>query len=149
MATSDAAGALDYSLRPFRMDDYDAVLALWQNAGPGVSVRPSDRRPEVAKKLERDPDLFLVAEREGRVVGVILGAWDGRRGWLHHLAVDAAHRQAGIGSALIAEVEARLRAKGCLKVNLLVWADNEAARRLYARLGYQEMDGLVAMGKEL
>jgi ribosomal protein S18 acetylase RimI-like enzyme len=63
--------------------------------------------------------------------------------------VAADHRQAGIGSALIAEVEARLRAKGCLKVNLLVWADNEAARRLYARLGYAEMTGLVAMGKEL
>jgi ribosomal protein S18 acetylase RimI-like enzyme len=149
MATSDGAGALSYSLRSFRMEDYDAVLALWRNAGSGVSVRPSDRRAEVAKKLGRDPDLFLVAEREGRVVGVIMGAWDGRRGWLHHLAVDVAYRQAGIGSALIAEVEARLRAKGCLKVNLLVWADNQAARRLYARLGYQEMEGLVAMGKEL
>jgi ribosomal protein S18 acetylase RimI-like enzyme len=146
---SEVAAAVAYRLRPFQMGDYEAVLALWQNAGPGVSVRPSDRRDEVAKKLQRDPDLFLVAEQDGCLVGVIMGAWDGRRGWLHHLAVAADHRQAGIGSALIAEVEARLRAKGCLKVNLLVWADNEAARRLYARLGYAEMTGLVAMGKEL
>jgi ribosomal protein S18 acetylase RimI-like enzyme len=148
MATSDGAGALSYSLRSFRMEDYDAVLALWRNAGSGVSVRPSDRRAEVAKKLGRDPDLFW-CRAGGPRGGVIMGAWDGRRGGLHHLAVDVAYRQAGIGSALIAEVEARLRAKGCLKVNLLVWADNQAARRLYARLGYQEMEGLVAMGKEL
>ena len=149
METSKVSAAAPYCLRPFDMGDYPAVLALWQNAGPGVSVRPSDRREEVAKKLTRDPDLFLVAEQDGGVVGVIMGAWDGRRGWLHHLAVAAECRHAGIGSALIAEVESRLRAKGCLKVNLLVWGDNEAALRLYARLGYQEMAGLVAMGKEL
>ena len=148
-STSRVVDRVTYRLRPFEMDDYEAVLALWQNAGPGVSVRPSDRREEIAKKLVRDPELFVVAEQGGRVVGAIMGAWDGRRGWLHHLAVAAENRHGGIGSALIAEVEARLRAKGCLKVNLLVWGDNEAARRLYAGLGYQEMTGIVAMGKEL
>lgn len=131
------------------MEDYDAVYTLWQGAGPGVHVRPSDTAPEVAKKLERDPDLFLVAEVEGRVVGVIIGAWDGRRGWLHHLAVEEAYRGLGIGSALVREVEERLRAKGCLKVNLLVHAENMAARRLYQHLGYEEMTGIMAMGKEL
>jgi ribosomal protein S18 acetylase RimI-like enzyme len=80
---------------------------------------------------------------------VIMGAWDGRRGWLHHLAVDAAHRGQGIATALLQEVEQRLRAKGCLKVNLLVTRDNVGARALYARLGYQEMTPIVAMGKEL
>jgi ribosomal protein S18 acetylase RimI-like enzyme len=136
-------------LREFTMDDYDAVYALWRDAGPGVELRPSDERDEVAKKLERDPDLFIVAEEEGCVVGVIMGAWDGRRGWLHHLAVAHHARCRGIGSALITEVERRLRAKGCLKVNLLVVADNEVARRLYARLGYDDMADVVAMGKEL
>jgi len=131
------------------MDDYPAVYALWQEAGPGVRLRPSDSAPEVAKKLERDPDLFLVAEAEGRIVGVIMGAWDGRRGWLHHLAVAEAYRGQGIGAALVREVEDRLRAKGCLKVNLLVRAENVAARRLYERLGYEEMAGIIAMGKEL
>jgi ribosomal protein S18 acetylase RimI-like enzyme len=136
-------------LRPFTMEDYEAVLALWQNAGQGVSLRPSDRREEIEKKLARDPDLFLVAEDEGRIVGVIIGAWDGRRGWLHHLAVEPGFRRQGIATALIQQVESRLRAKGCLKVNLLVVADNLAARRLYAELGYQEMSGVIPLGKEL
>lgn len=136
-------------LREYTMDDYDAVYALWRDAGPGVSLRPSDERDEVAKKLTRDPDLFLVAEEGGKVVGVIMGAWDGRRGWLHHLAVAQEARGRGVATALITEVEGRLKAKGCLKVNLLVVADNVAARRLYARLGYDEMSRIVAMGKEL
>ena len=50
---------------------------------------------------------------------------------------------------MIREVEERLRAKGCLKVNLLVRRTSEAARRLYARLGYAEMTGILPMGKEL
>jgi len=138
-----------WQLRPFTLDDYPAVLALWQAAGPGLEVRPSDALPEVVKKLARDPDLFLVAEAEGAVVGVIMGAWDGRRGWLHHLAVAEDHRGQGVASALVREVEQRLQTKGCLKVNLLVQASNLAARRLYQRLGYVEMPTLMAMGKEL
>lgn len=136
-------------LREFAMADYDAVHALWCDAGGGVSLRPSDERDEVAKKLARDPDLFLVAEEEGRIIGVVMGAWDGRRGWLHHLVVAHGARGRGIAAALVTEVERRLQAKGCLKVNLLVHAGNEAARRLYRRLGYDDMTGIVAMGKEL
>lgn len=135
-------------IRPFSMSDYDAVYSLWANAGTGVSLRPSDQRSEIEKKLTRDPDLFLVAEVEGRIAGVIIGGWDGRRGWLHHLAVDPAFRRQGIASALIHDVETRLKEKGCLKVNLLVFADNERARKLYQALGYSEMT-VIAMGKEL
>jgi ribosomal protein S18 acetylase RimI-like enzyme len=135
-------------IRPFTMQDYGAVLALWQNAGPGIRVRPSDRPEELAKKLTRDPELFLVAEEDGGVVGVILGAWDGRRGWLHHLAVAEAYRGRGIGRALVAAVEQGLRAKGCMKVNLLVHRENVAAQRLYRELGYEESP-FVPMGKEL
>ncbi len=148
---SQGADPLDgpWTIRPFDMEDYPAVLRLWQTAGAGVTIRPSDSSEEVAKKCARDGDLFLVAEQEGQVIGVIMGAWDGRRGWLHHLAVDAAHRGRGVGSSLVAAVEEGLRAKGCLKVNLLVARANQQARALYRRLGYDEMSDFLPMGKEL
>lgn len=136
-------------VRPFVMDDYPVVLTLWRDAGPGLTLRPSDEPEEVAKKLGRDPDLFLIAEEEGQVVGVIMGAWDGRRGWIHHLAVLANNRKQGIGSALLNEVESRLKAKGCLKVNLMVHKENTAAQGLYRRLGYNDMSSILLMGKEL
>jgi ribosomal protein S18 acetylase RimI-like enzyme len=136
-------------IRPFEMADYETVFGLWCHAGEGVTLRPSDAREEVAKKLSRDPDLFLVAEVGGQVVGVIMGAWDGRRGWLHHLAVAEAFRHRGVASALVCHVEEGLRAKGCLKVNLLVRETNQAARQLYKCLGYAEMGEFLPMGKEL
>lgn len=136
-------------IRPFTMGDYHGVFDLWAGAGVGITLRPSDRPEEIEKKLARDPDLFLVAEEDGRVVGVIIGAWDGRRGWLHHLAVDPAYRRRGIAASLVREVEQRLKAKGCLKVNLLVFRDNVAARALYGGLGYTVMESLIVMGKEL
>ncbi len=131
------------------MADYDQVLALWRDAGSGLQLRPSDEPAGIALKLTRDPDLFLVAEAsDGAIVGVVIGAWDGRRGWIHHLAVRQGWREQGIGSALVAAVEQGLRAKGCLKVNLLVRPDNKAAIGLYRTLGYAD-SGMLAMGKEL
>lgn len=136
-------------VRPFTLADYDAVYTLWRDAGQGVRLRPSDERSEIEKKLARDPELFLVAEEDGAVIGVVMGAWDGRRGWLHHLAVRSDHRRQGVATALLDEVERRLASKGCLKVNLLVHRDSLEAQRLYARRGYQEITPYIAMGKEL
>jgi len=146
---SDSREPAAVRVRQFTLHDYDRVLALWRRAGPGLTIRPSDRCEELAKKLERDPDLFLVAESNDLLIGVVMGAWDGRRGWLHHLAVDPAFRRLGVGKALVSMVEERLRLKGCLKVNLLVFRDNEGARRFYESLGYEVMTPVVAMGKEL
>ena len=102
------------------MADYDQVLALWRAAGAGIAVRPSDTPEGLAKKLTRDPDLFLVAEAAGEVVGVIMGAWDGRRGWLHHLAVRSDWRGQGVAVRWWRRWRRACGARGCLKVNLLV-----------------------------
>ncbi len=121
-------------------EDYPTVYALWSAAGPGIHVRSSDDPDQIASKLERDPDLFLLAELDGQVVGTVLGGFDGRRGMVYHLAVTEAYRQRGIGTALMDELEARLRQKGCLRYYLLVTNDNLDAMRFYQTRGWEEMD---------
>jgi len=117
--------------------DYDAVIELWRSAGPGVHIGASDTRQEIARKLERDPDLFLVAEEAGQIVGTVIGGFDGRRGMVYHLAVAVRHRGNGIGTALMNELESRLKAKGCLKYYLQITSDNVDVVNFYEQLGWQ------------
>ncbi len=133
----------DICIREFRFEqDYDPAIRLWGNVGSGVHVGPSDVPAELGKKLQRDPDLFLVAEAEGAMVGTVIGGFDGRRGFIYHLAVDPAYRDQGIGTRLMDEVEARLRTKGCIRCYLLVLPDNEEAIHYYEKHGWSLMTAL-------
>ncbi len=146
MTMTEPAG---YSIRQFCFpEDYPAVLQLWQTAGPGIHVRRSDTLEEIGKKVQRDPDLFLVAEQGGEMVGAVMGGFDGRRGMVYHLAVRESQRRMGLGRALMTELENRLRAKGCLKSYLLVVPENEEAVSFYEKEGWERMP-LYIFGKDL
>ena len=136
-------------IRAFEFErDLGPVLELWRDSGPGIVLGRSDTPEELRRKLSRDPDLFLVAEDEGRVVGTVIGGYDGRRGMVYHLAVVRERRREGLGRGLMDEVENRLRAKGCLKSYLLVTGANPDALEYYRHLGWSIMD-VTVMGKEL
>jgi len=111
---SDADAGAQVQVRSFDLADYDEVFTLWRAAAPGIEMRPSDSRQEVARRCQRDGQLFLVAERGGTIIGVVMGGWDGRRGWIHHLAVAPEERGRGVGSVLVSALEENLRALGCL-----------------------------------
>lgn len=72
-------------IREFQMADYDAVIALWRAAG--LQLSKSDDQGCILHKLERDSDLFLVGIERETLVGAVMGAYDGRRGWVYHLGV--------------------------------------------------------------
>jgi ribosomal protein S18 acetylase RimI-like enzyme len=138
----------------FTMDDFPVVHVLWQRAD--LWMRPSDGPEETLLKLARDPDLFLVArEREaagpgtGRIVGTVIGGWDGRRAYVYHLAVLPERRREGIASLLMDELEERLRAKGALKAKLQILADNVESRAFFRSRGYLLEVDCEPWGKEL
>jgi ribosomal protein S18 acetylase RimI-like enzyme len=130
-------------------DDLLQTLTLWRSIEKGVSLGPSDTPEEIKKKLLRDPELFLVAEEEGEIVGTVIGGFDGRRGLIYHLAVSSSFRGRGFGSRLMNEVETRLRTKGCIRCYLLVTKDNPGAMSYYKKLGWTHMDYVVNFGKNL
>ena len=137
-------------IREFRFPaDYEQVFELWRGIEKGVHVGRSDTLDEIGKKINRDPDLFLVAESNGNIIGAVMGGFDGRRGLIYHLAVNPAFRGQGIGSHLMDEVESRLRAKGCLKCYLLVTVDNIEVADYYVQRGWQHMNQVQLYGKEL
>jgi ribosomal protein S18 acetylase RimI-like enzyme len=136
-------------IREFQLDkDYQPVIELWENAGPGIHVRRSDQKNELEKKLTRDPDLFLVAEAGQQIIGTVMGGFDGRRGMVYHLAVESSFRKLGIGAALMEELEHRFKEKGCIRSYLLVTRDNQEAIRFYKEHGWEPMD-ILTFGKDI
>jgi ribosomal protein S18 acetylase RimI-like enzyme len=129
--------------------DYQQVIDLWSSIEKGVRVGRSDSPGEIEKKMDRDPDLFLVAESENKIIGSVIGGYDGRRGLIYHLAVNAAFRGQRVGSRLMDEVESRLRAKGCLKCYLLIANDNLDVGAFYQAQGWQQMTDVSLYGKTL
>ncbi len=134
-------------IREFKIQDYAIVRALWQAAG--LILRPGDELEDVKLKLQRDPDLFLVVEQDDEIVGTVMGGWDGRRGWIYHLAVKPEHQRKGIGVELVREVEKRLVAKGAKKVNAQVYKWNEQSSEFFRAIGFETQPDLIMMGKQL
>jgi ribosomal protein S18 acetylase RimI-like enzyme len=136
-------------IREFRFpNDYSPAVKLWESVEAGVHVGRSDTLEEIQKKLQRDPDLFLVAELNGEIVGTVIGGYDGRSGMIYHLAVHQTVRKQGVGAQLLNEVEKRLQTKGCVKSYLLVMADNDNAIQFYEKHNWREMKEVRIFGKE-
>lgn len=137
----------DLVIREFKFPtDYSAVIHLWQTAGAGIHVGRSDSPDEIEKKLNRDPDLFLVAETNQTIIATVLGGFDGRRGIVYHLAVAQQFRRQGIASKLMDELEKRLKEKGCIRVYLLLVNGNQEAFEFYKNQGWETLD-VAVLGK--
>ena len=132
-------------IREIRMVDGDALRALWKEAG-FRSLGDDDK--SLARLARRNPGLVLVATESGKVVGSALGAWDGRRGWIYHVATAKSHRRAGVARRLVEQVERGLRDVGAPKVNVIVRTESDDGRELWKELGYEAAESRL-YGKEI
>ena len=73
----------------------------------------------------------------GRIVGVVLGSHDHRKGWINRLAVLPEYRRRGMASVLMSACEAAIGAHGIEIVAALVESDNEASHAFFERLSYR------------
>ena len=140
----------NYIIREFNFDtDLDDCLKIWNNSGGGIHLSKSDTPDEIKKYLAKASGLFIVAEsNDGRLIGTALGGFYGRRGMMYHLAVDPSHRNLGIASHLVKELEKRLKQYGCIRCYLLVTPDNSSAIDFYEKRGWQRLE-LAIYGKDL
>lgn len=127
--------------------DYDEVYALWQ-ATEGVGLSSADSREAIGRYLARNPGMSFVARGEqGELVGTVLCGHDGRRGFLHHLAVKADCRRQGAGRALVECCLSVLAAEGIEKCHLFVYKDNHSGRAFWEKIGWEERTTLVIMSR--
>jgi ribosomal protein S18 acetylase RimI-like enzyme len=130
----------EVAIRPARAEDVASLLTLWQTTASGPSV--TDTPEHLAMIIEQTPDLFLVAECEGRLVGSVFGGWDLWRGNIHRLAVDPHFQRQGVARRLVSGIEAALRRRGATRINAIAY-NREAALAFWRAAGYDETDTVV------
>lgn len=135
---------MNLNLRPFRPLDEPAVIALWRECGLGVAQ--NDPRKDIARKMQVSPELFLVGEVGGEVIGSCMAGYEGHRGWINYLSVHPAHQRRGYATALMREAERLLRSVGCPKINLQVRTSNSSVIAFYESIGFSD-DSVISLGK--
>jgi ribosomal protein S18 acetylase RimI-like enzyme len=136
------------TIEPMTLADYDDVLRLWQNA-KGVGLNESDTRPAIGDYLRRNRGMSFVARDGTCLVGAVLCGHDGRRGYLHHLAVATSHRRKGLGTKLVAHCLAELKKLRILKCNIFLYADNVSGERFWRSNGWKKRAELCLVQKNV
>jgi ribosomal protein S18 acetylase RimI-like enzyme len=127
---------IDCNVRPMRIADYPQVKILWERS-EGVGLGESDTLEGVAAFLLRNPGLSVVAESlAGEIVGAVLCGHDGRRGYLHHLAVAAAYRKRGIARRLVEQCFSSLARAKIPKCNIFVFREIAEAVAFWTHTGW-------------
>ena len=136
-------------IRIMTTDDYEQVYELWINT-PNMGLNNLDDSKEgIAKYLARNPYTCFVAEKDSRIIGVILSGHDGRRGYIHHTAVAQSEQRQGIGAALVNAAMSALEEAGIHKVALVVFNKNEKGNAFWEKQGFTARSDLVYRNKAI
>jgi len=134
-------------IRKYNPDDYETVSALWEKAG--IQLTLSDRKEELHRVLQYNPDLFLVGEIDAQIIAALMGTYDGRRAYVHHLAVDPKYQHQGLGTEMMNHFETLLKEKRIVKYHLMVERWNGNVVPFYEQLGWYERTDLILLSKDL
>ena len=126
---------MSIDIRPFTIAAYDDVLALWQQCD-GIGLREGDSRESIQVYLDRNPGMSFVATDEGSVVGAVLCGHDGRRGYIHHLAVHPEQRRRALGRRLVEQCVHALRREGIQRCHLFVLDQNQDGIEFWTAAGW-------------
>ena len=127
----------------FTMRYYHDIIDLWKRSG--IEVSSSDTRDEITKMLKRNSNLFLIGKEDGKVIAVVMGGFDGRRGYVHHLAIDPDYQKKNYGKMMMDELIEKFRKKKVHKVHLFIEKHNKEVIDFYRKLGWEVRDDLIMM----
>ena len=125
------------------MESYETVINIWRKSG--ISIGSSDTKEELERMLQRNPTLFLIGKINKRIIGVVMGGSDGRRGYIHHLAIDPDCQRRGYGKMIVDCLIEKFRQMGVHKVHLFIEKYNIDVVKFYQNLGWEIREDLIMM----
>ena len=127
------------NIRPMTVDDYDEVFAMWQITSKRA-LSKADERDQIARYLKRNEGMSQVAVIDGKIVGTVLAGHDGRRGFIHHMAVLPQYRRRHIGHQLAERAIACIAADGIDKTHIFCYQNNETGQDFWRDFGCEKRD---------
>lgn len=143
---NDKKAQPDITIRTFKTEDTEAVIALWQQCG--LTTLQNNPQNDIDRKVAINDGLFLVGLINNEVAASVMGGYEGHRGWVNYLAVTPPWQKHGLGKILMKDLEVRLGKLGCPKINLQVRTKNQQVIAFYQALGYKT-DSVISLGKRL
>jgi ribosomal protein S18 acetylase RimI-like enzyme len=134
-------------LRKLTINDYEEIIKLWSRARLPYKPKGRDSKEAIAAQMKANPEFFLGAFEDNRLVGMVIISCDMRKGWINRLAVDPDYRNRGIATALIAESEKILRKHGIRIFCALIEDYNTVSRELFKECGYVEHRDIIYFSK--
>jgi ribosomal protein S18 acetylase RimI-like enzyme len=138
----------EFLIESFTLRHYEAVYDLWDRC-PGVGLSSADARDCIASYLERNPGMSFIALAGANVIGAILGGHDGRRGYIHHLAVEESYRRQGIGRQLVENCLKALEGAGIQKCHLFIFHENDGGIAFWETSDWTLRQDIMVMSKRL
>jgi ribosomal protein S18 acetylase RimI-like enzyme len=145
---SEKTDRANLTIRPFGMEDYRAIIDLWEMARLPYKPRGRDSPEKIEKELRGPNAVFLVAEMDDQLVGCVFATHDGRKGWINRLAVAPQVRRQGIATRLVEEAESHLGRLGIEIVACLIEDGNEDSKRFFEYSGYRRFHGISYFTKK-
>ncbi|MFF7635192.1 ATP-binding protein [Kitasatospora sp. NPDC008050] len=130
-----------WRLRDFHDDDLDQAIQLWDQGRHSDLSTPVFPVSEVMVSA-RGGHPAVVALVGGELVGMAVARVEAERGWILLIALHGSWRHRGLGSALIAEIERRLRGSGVRRIGAVLEPGSTGTTAL-EHSGYRRVDGLV------
>ncbi|MBQ9674240.1 MAG: GNAT family N-acetyltransferase [Ruminococcus sp.] len=128
-------------IREMTIEDYDEVFALWQITTKRA-LSSADSRENISKYLNHNRGMSLVGIVGGKIIATVLAGHDGRRGFIHHMAVSPDFRRKGIGSKLAREADKRIKNEGIAKTHIFCYKNNTLGQPFWRAMGFSKRDDI-------
>lgn len=142
------SGKMNINITSFEIQSYNEVFALWKQC-EGIGLSSADSREGIQMYLDRNPGMCFVALLDGKIVGAILAGHDGRRGYIHHLAIHPDYRRKGLARQLVGHSMAVLAAFCIQKCHLFIFTDNLDGIEFWKRIGWLHRSDICIVSKNI
>jgi len=139
---------MSITISQFTIEAYDEVLTLWKQCN-GIGLSAADSKEYIKSYLERNPGMNFVARNDDTIVGAILCGHDGRRGYIHHLAVHPECRHQGVGRQLADKCLSALQAAGIHKCHIFIFNDNADGIEFWRSVGWTHRSDISVISKTI